>query len=117
MTGFVIQSKYLFYLLSSDYIQKKIQQFGARAAQVGIRADDQKIAKEIKKARPRFVGLLNAFEWDVEIEKDLLKEDVVIERIANTEKLPNEFMFYGMPLKIKDGDGAPIRAFAVIENY
>lgn len=77
---------------------------------------DKDIAEEIKKVRPRFVGLSNAFEWDIEIEKDLLKEDIVLfERIANTEKLPNEFMFYGMPLRIKDGDGSPIRAFAVIE--
>ena len=40
-----ILTKYLFYLLSSDYIQKKIQQFGARAAQAGIRPDDLKRVK------------------------------------------------------------------------
>lgn len=77
---------------------------------------DRDIAEQIKKVRPRFVGLSSAFEWDVEIEKDLLKEDIVLfERIANTDQLPDEFMFYGMPLKIKDGDGSPVRAFAVIE--
>lgn len=77
---------------------------------------DQKIAEDIKKTRPRFVALSSAFEWDVEIEKDLLKEDIVVfERIANTDQLPEEFEFYGMPLKIKEGDGSPIRAFAVIK--
>lgn len=77
---------------------------------------DQTIAEQIKKARPRFVGLSSAYEWDVEIEKDLLKEDIVLfERIANTDQLPEEFEFYGMPLNIKEGDGSPIRAFAVIK--
>ncbi len=77
---------------------------------------DTGIAEQIKKARPRFVGLSSAFEWDVEIEKDLLKEDIVLfERIANTDQLSGEFEFYGLPLKIKDGDGSPVRAFAVIK--
>lgn len=77
---------------------------------------DATIAEEIKKVRPRFVGLSSKYEFDVEIEKDLLKEDIVVfERIANTEQLPQEFMFYGMPLKIKDGDGSPVRAFAVVD--
>lgn len=77
---------------------------------------DVNIAERIKKVRPLFVALSSAFEWDVEIEKDLLKEDIVLfERIANTEQLPQEFMFYGMPLRIKDGDGSPVRAFAVVK--
>jgi kynurenine formamidase len=25
-------------------------------------------------------------------------------------------MFYGVPLKIKEGDGSPVRAFAVVED-
>jgi len=38
------------------------------------------------------------------------------ENLVNTEKLPGDkqFMFYGYPLKIKDGDGSPVRAVAVI---
>jgi kynurenine formamidase len=46
----------------------------------------------------------------------LAKEDIVLfERIANTNQLPDEFEFYGMPLNIKDGDGSPVRAFAVVK--
>jgi kynurenine formamidase len=76
---------------------------------------DVAIAKKIKRLRPRFVGLSSKYEFDVDIERDLLKEDfVVFERIANTEQLPAEFMFYGMPLNIKQGDGSPVRAFAVV---
>ena len=76
---------------------------------------DQKIAEEIKKIRPRFVGLCTSYEFDENIEKELLKEDLVLfERLTNLEQLPEKFMFYGMPLKIKDGDGSPVRAFAIL---
>ena len=76
---------------------------------------DKEIAKRIKTAKPRFVGLSSKFEFDVDIEKDLLNEDIILfERIANTEHLPETFYFYAMPLKIKEGDGSPVRAFAVV---
>lgn len=76
---------------------------------------DNKIAEEITRIHPCFVALASTFEFDVEIEKDLLKENIVVfERIANTDQLPDEFEFYGMPLKIREGDGSPVRAFAVV---
>lgn len=76
---------------------------------------DKKTAEKIKFARPRFVGLSRKFEFDVEIEKELLREDIILfERLANLEQLPNTFDFYGMPLKIKVGDGSPVRAFAIL---
>lgn len=76
---------------------------------------DNNIAEEIKKVRPRFVGLSSVYEFDVDIERDLLKEDVILfERLANVEQLPPTFDFYGVPLKIKEGDGSPVRAFAVV---
>jgi len=76
---------------------------------------DKKIAEQIRAAHPRFVGLSSKFELDIDIEKGLLKEDVLLfEKLANLDQLPEAFDFYGMPLKIKDGDGSPIRAFAVI---
>ena len=66
--------------------------------------------------RPHFVGLSSEFEIDIEIEKKLLAEDIMLfERLANTNQLPDQFMFYGVPLKIKAGDGSPVRAFAIIE--
>ena len=38
------------------------------------------------------------------------------ENLVNTEKLPSgkQFVFYGFPLKIRDGDGSPVRAVAII---
>jgi len=49
------------------------------------------------------------------IEQYLLSNDIILfERLANTNKLPKKFLFYGAPLKIKDGDGSPVRAFAIL---
>jgi kynurenine formamidase len=80
---------------------------------------DESLFAEIKKIRPRFVGLSSAFECDVDIERKLLKESIVLfERLTNLDMLPGSpvsFMFYGMPLKIKEGDGSPVRAFATVE--
>lgn len=73
-----------------------------------------KLLIEIK---PKFVGLSVKFEFDIEIEKKLLEAGIVsYENLVNTEKLPKskKFMFYGFPLKIKDGDGSPVRAVAII---
>lgn len=73
-------------------------------------------AAAIIAARPRFVGLSSAFECHTEVERDLLKEDILLfERLANLDGLPDEFHFYAMPLPIRDGDGSPVRAFAVLD--
>lgn len=76
---------------------------------------DQATAKKILQVHPRFVGLSSQFEVDVEIEKELLKADIMLfERLCNLDRLPQAFEFYGMPLKIKQGDGSPVRAFAIV---
>ncbi len=78
---------------------------------------DKQIAEQIKKVKPRFVGLSSYFEFDVDIEKDLLKQGIILfERLANLKSLPQTFEFFGMPLKIKEGDGSPVRAFAIIKE-
>ncbi len=75
----------------------------------------KEIAEEIKTVRPRFVGLSSTYEVDVDIERDLLQADIILfERLTNVEQLPDEFDFYGMPLNIREGDGSPVRAFAVV---
>ena len=73
----------------------------------------QDIAKVIVKVRPKFVWLSSSFEFDLEVEKYLLENDIIsFERLENTHLLPKKYMFYWIPLKIKDGDGSPVRAFA-----
>jgi len=74
---------------------------------------DMELAKNIVKKKPKFVGLSSEFEFDEKVEKFLLENDILcFERLANTKKLPKKFFFQGAPLKIKDGDGSPIRAYA-----
>ena len=52
----------------------------------------------------------NTAELDVDLERKLLQSGILtITDLVNMDKLPEdkEFMFYGVPLKIKDGDGSP----------
>jgi arylformamidase len=77
---------------------------------------DMNLAKEIAKRKPKFVGLASEFEMDVDVEKYFFKQDILVyERLANTHLLPKKFIFHGVPLKIKEGDGSPIRAYAIID--
>jgi arylformamidase len=80
------------------------------------RTIDDRIAEEIKRMRPRFIGLSCSYDLDARIEKDLLAAGIIsFENLANLNELPESFVFYGMPLRIRGGDGSPVRAFAVIE--
>ena len=70
---------------------------------------------EILFARPPFVG----GEITESLERALLRNKIVtFTNLINLDLLPadQEFMFYGFPLKIKDGDGSPVRAVAVVED-
>lgn len=74
---------------------------------------DAKIVQQILLERPKFIGLSDKFEFDIVIEKQLLEAGIIsFENLAHTEKLPSAFMFYGVPLNIKESDGSPVRAFA-----
>lgn len=56
-------------------------------------------------------------DW-LEIHQILLApeaEIVIVESLANLAKLPPRFTFIGFPLKIKGGDGSPVRAVAWVE--
>ena len=78
---------------------------------------DEQIARLLIKTKPRFVGLSAKYEFEIKIEKELLEAGIIsYENLVNTEKLPSDkqFMFYGFPMKIKDGDGSPVRAVAII---
>lgn len=79
-------------------------------------AIDATLLEQILRERPKFVGLSEKFEFDLEIERKLLEAGIIsFENLAHTENLPLAFMFYGVPLNIKESDGSPIRAFAVTE--
>ena len=65
------------------------------------------------KAKPSFIGG-NITEA---LERKLLKNNVLCyTNLINLDKLPKgtDFMFYGLPLRIKEGDGSPVRAIAIL---
>jgi len=73
------------------------------------------IAEKIIQTRPSFIALSQEFEFDIELERYLLEHNIIsFERLENTHLLPKTFMFYGVPLKIRQWDGSPVRAFAMI---
>ena len=66
-------------------------------------------------SNPGFVG----GKITEELERALLAKNIITYTgLINLELIPEdiEFMFYGLPLKIKSGDGSPVRAIAVIED-
>jgi arylformamidase len=76
------------------------------------------VFNKIAAAKPLFVIAGNRCDFELEMERKLLKAGILtMAGLINMEKLPTNkpFMFYGVPLKIRDGDGSPIRAFAVLE--
>lgn len=75
----------------------------------------KEIADKIIEIKPKFVCLSSKFEFDIEIEKYLLENGIIsFENVENTDELPKGFTFYGVPLNIKEADGSPVRAFAVL---
>ncbi len=79
---------------------------------------DEKVVERLKEAKPRFVIIGSNATLDVEPERQLLKAGIItITDLVNMEQLPKNkpFMFYAVPLKIKDSDGSPVRAFAVLD--
>ena len=66
-------------------------------------------------SNPQFIGG-NITE---ELERALLGEGIITYTgLINLELIPTEttFMFYGLPLRIKAGDGSPVRAIAIIQD-
>ena len=72
------------------------------------------LAKLIQR-RPKFIG--TSITIDENIERLLLQNDfLVYENLNNLEQLPRTFYFSGVPLHIKNGDGSPVRAYAIINT-
>lgn len=74
---------------------------------------DLNCLERLLKSKPNFVGG-NITE---DLERALLKAEIITYTgLVNLERIPlgKDFTFYGFPLKIKDGDGSPVRAVAII---
>lgn len=78
---------------------------------------DLEMFDRILAAKPSFIAIGGNAELEVEMEKTLLKNDILtFTDLVNLFELPydTEFTFFGIPLKIKNGDGSPVRAFAML---
>ncbi len=65
-----------------------------------------------------FIAVGNSATMTVALERALLKNQVVtFTRLVNCNQLPADrrFFFFGLPLKIEQGDGSPVRAVAILD--
>lgn len=79
---------------------------------------DSALAEEIVRGALKFVGVALEFPFALEVERRLLEAGILcFENLVNTDQLPEgrDFVFYGFPLRIKSGDGSPVRAVAVVD--
>lgn len=92
--------------------------YEAWPSNIGLFFIDEVGIEELKRiidSNPGFVGG-NITE---ELERGLLENNIITyTRLVNLELIPKgkTFMFYGLPLKIENGDGSPVRAVAIIEE-
>lgn len=73
------------------------------------------VFERIVKSRPGFVG----GNLSEELERALLGEDIITyTNLINLDLIPKgrTFLFIGLPLKIRHGDGSPVRAIAIVEE-
>lgn len=77
------------------------------------------VARSIVRKRANFIIVGDGAGLRIEAEKFLLENNVItFTDLVNMQQLPDgeEFMFFGFPLKIKNGDGSPVRAVAYLDK-
>lgn len=70
--------------------------------------------ERLLKSKPNFVG----GQMTESLERALLQEEIITYTdLVNLDQIPvgQDFTFYGLPLKIKEGDGSPVRAIAIVD--
>lgn len=80
---------------------------------------NQSVLEAILRAHPPFVATGDEAVLPLEIEKEFLMQGILtFTDLINLSLLPQneEIMFFGIPLKIKNGDGSPVRAFVTIDT-
>lgn len=78
-------------------------------------AMDLDCLEQLLRSKPNFVG----GDMTEALERALLAAEIVTYTdLVNLHLIPRgkDFIFYGLPLKIKEGDGSPVRAIAIIEE-
>ena len=78
---------------------------------------DLDLVDKILNLNSKFVAVSSKVDFPVEVERKLLGSGVItFTDLINVEAIPKGqvFTFFGVPLKIKKGDGSPFRAFAIL---
>lgn len=73
------------------------------------------VLERLLEVKPNFVG----GDINEELERALLKAEIVTyTNLVNLEEIPlrTTFTFVGLPLKIQEGDGSPVRAIAILNQ-
>ncbi len=111
----------------SDY---KINQFIGKASLIKKEKDlvpseavlikgklfSDKLVRKIISMKPKMVGFDINNNLEIKYEKELLKHNILTVGPLNLKNnLPNRFVFCALPLKLREGDGSPVRAIAIID--
>ena len=63
----------------------------------------------------KLVGFGDGCNWTIPLIKKLLSNNILlVGKLVNLDKLPNEFYFSAFPLNIVKGNGSPTRAVAYL---
>ncbi|WP_259780631.1 cyclase family protein [Aestuariispira ectoiniformans] len=79
---------------------------------------DAALAARLKRAGSDFIAIGEKAELSEDMQRQLLADGILtFTDLVNTDALPRgqEFLFIGLPLKIRNGDGSPIRAVALLD--
>lgn len=99
--------------IASAYLVEKIDKFPENCGLLFDEKIDIDILPKILEANAIFVGG-NISE---NLERELLNKNIVTYTdLINLDQLPKneKFLFIGLPLKFKDGDGSPVRAVGIL---
>lgn len=76
---------------------------------------DSSLVSRIIELKPKLLGFTKDNEPDVETTKRFLEKDILlVGPLKIGAGLPREFLFCAFPLRIRSGDGSPVRAVAIL---
>ena len=86
--------------------------------ELGLLLDFDPVQEDIQPILDAGAPFIGSARLSIEIERPLLNAGILtFDGLVNLRGLPLDqtFEFYGFPLKIREGDGSPIRAIAILE--
>lgn len=77
---------------------------------------NDKLVKKIISIKPKMIGFELNNNLEIKYEKEFLKHNILtVGPLKLDQDLPKNFLFCALPLKIKEGDGSPVRAIAILD--